>query len=64
MTPGMLDPEMIEDTAKIANEAIKDKVQVNLIINNRAGGNAPLIAEKTAERLQKEKQQRCFEPLN
>jgi hypothetical protein len=64
MTPGMLDPEMIEDTAKIANEAIKDKVQVNLIINNRAGGNAPLIAEKPAGRLQKEKQQRCFEPLN
>ena len=42
---GMLDPEMIEDTAKIVNEAQKDKVQVNLIINNRDGGNAPLIAE-------------------
>jgi len=28
MTPGMLDPEMIEDTAKIVNEAITDKVQV------------------------------------
>jgi len=41
MAPGMLDPEMIEDTAKIVNGAIKDKVQVNLIINNRAGGNAP-----------------------
>ena len=23
--PGMLDPEMIEDTAKMKNEAIKDK---------------------------------------
>lgn len=32
---------MIEDTAKIVNGAIKDKVQINLIINNRAGGNAP-----------------------
>jgi len=41
MVPGVLDPEMIEDTAKIVNEAIKDKAQVNLIINNRAGGNAP-----------------------
>ena len=58
--PGMLDPEMIEDTAKIVNEAIKDKVQVNLIINNRAGGNAPMIAEKIAERLHKEKQQGLF----
>ena len=51
---------MIEDTAKIVNEAIKDKVQVNLIINNRAGGNAPLIAEKIADRLHKEKQQMLF----
>ena len=41
MVPGMLDPEMIEDTEKIVNEARKDKAQVNLIINTRAGGNAP-----------------------
>ena len=40
----MLDPEMIEDRAKIVNEATKDKAQVNLIINNHAGGNAPLIS--------------------
>jgi hypothetical protein len=53
---GMLDPEMIEDTAKIVNEATKDKVQVNLIINNRAGGNAPIIAQKIADRLHLEKQ--------
>jgi hypothetical protein len=53
---GMLDPEMIEDSIKIVNEAIKDKVQVNLIINNRAGGNAPLIAQKIADRLHLEKQ--------
>ena len=51
MVPGIADPEMIEDTARIINEAIKDKVQVNLIFNNRAGGNAPLIAQKIAERL-------------
>jgi len=44
MVSGVLDPEMIEDTVKMVNEAIKDKIQVNLIINNRAGGNAPLIA--------------------
>ena len=60
MVPGMLDPEMIEDTAKIVNEGQKDKVQVNLIINNRAGGNAPLIAEKIADRLHKERQQGLF----
>jgi hypothetical protein len=56
MVSGMLDSEMVEDTAKIVNEALKDKVQVNLIINNRAGGNAPLIAEKIADRLSKERQ--------
>jgi len=60
MVDAMLDPEMIEDTVKIVNEAIKDKIQVNLIINNRAGGNAPLIAQKITDRLHLEKQQRLF----
>jgi uncharacterized protein (UPF0276 family) len=60
MVPAMLDSEMIEDTAKIVNEAIKDKVQVNLIINNPADGAAALISEKIAERLRKEKQQGLF----
>ena len=49
---------MIEETVKIVNEAIKDKIQVNLIINNRAGGNAPLIAQKMADKLESQKQQR------
>ena len=49
MASGMLDPEMIEDTVQIVNEAGKDKVRVNLIINNRAGGNAPLIAQEIAD---------------
>jgi hypothetical protein len=44
MIPGMLDPERIGDTAKIVNEALDDRYRVNLIINNRTGGNAPLIA--------------------
>jgi len=51
MVNGMLDPEMVEDTVRIVNDAIKHKMQVDLIINNRAGGNAPLIAQKIAERL-------------
>ena len=60
MVSGMLDPEMIEDTGQIVNEATKDKIQANLIINNRAGGNASLIAQKIADRLHKERQQRLF----
>ena len=57
---GMLDPEMIEDTVQIVNEAIKDKIRVNLIVNNRAGGNAPVIAQKIADRFHSEKQQRLL----
>ena len=60
MVSGMLDPEMIENTVKIVNEAIKDKIQTNLIINNRAGGSAPLIAQKVTDRLYSEKQQRLL----
>ncbi len=37
------------------NEAIKDRGQVNLIVNNRADGNVPLIAERFADRLHKER---------
>jgi hypothetical protein len=39
---------------------MKDKVHVNLIINNRAGGNAPLMAQKLADRLHSGRQQRLF----
>jgi len=51
MVDGMLDPGMIEDIVRIVNEAIKDKIQVNLIINNRAGGNGPIIAQMIANKL-------------
>lgn len=50
MVSGMLNLEMIEDTVKIVNEATKDKNKVNLIINNRAGGNAPMIAQEVAKK--------------
>jgi hypothetical protein len=60
----MLDPEMVEDTAKIVNEAQKDKVQVNLIINNRAGGKAPLIAKKITERPIRRSNKDCFDPVS
>jgi hypothetical protein len=60
MISSMLDPEMIEGTVKIGNEATKDKIQMNLTVNNRASGNAALIARKIAARLHKERQQRLF----
>ena len=50
MVEGMMSPRMPEETAEVMAEAIKQGVQANVIINNRAGGNAPLIAQKVAEK--------------
>ena len=55
MVDGMMNPEMIEDTIRIIMEGIKRRKRMNLIINNRAGGNAPMIAEQIAKRLQEVK---------
>ena len=60
MVPGMLDSEMIEDTAKIVNGAVKEKVQVNLTINNRAGGNSPLIAKEVVTGSIRKSSRGCF----
>ena len=48
---GLLQPEMILETVEIVKGAIEKGVLVDLIINNRAGGNAPLIAREIAEKL-------------
>ena len=50
LVDGMLQPEMVLETVEIVKTAIEKGVLVNLIVNNRAGGNAPLIAEKIAKR--------------
>ena len=50
MVEGMMSPRMPEETAEVMLEAVKQNVQASVIINNRAGGNAPLIAQKVAER--------------
>ena len=47
---GMTDPRMIEDAVLIAREAIGQDRDVMILVNNRAGGNAPLIARALAER--------------
>jgi uncharacterized protein YecE (DUF72 family) len=51
LVEGMLAPEMILETVEIVKGAIEKDVLVNLIINNRAGGNAPMIAQIIAEKL-------------
>jgi uncharacterized protein YecE (DUF72 family) len=47
---GMLPPEMILETADLMMEGINQGVVMNIIINNRAGGNAPLLAQMIARR--------------
>ena len=48
MVEGMLDPRMIEDTVDIMEAAMEQGVQADIIVNNRAGGNAPRIAREVA----------------
>jgi hypothetical protein len=50
---GMLDLEMTEDTVRTVNQALRDNTQVNRIVNTRAGGNSPLIAQAIADRFRK-----------
>jgi uncharacterized protein YecE (DUF72 family) len=49
MVDGMMNPEMVDEAVDIMRKAIEDGVQINVIVNNRAGGNAPLIAQQIAE---------------
>ena len=48
MVDGMMNPQMVDETADIMRTAISDDTKINVIINNRAGGNAPIIAQKIA----------------
>lgn len=48
LVDGMLDPRMVNDSVQIAKTAVEQDVQINIIINNRTGGNAPIIAQKIA----------------
>jgi len=42
---GMMTPGMVEQTADLMITAIEKGVTVHVVINNRAGGNAPIIAQ-------------------
>lgn len=47
---GMLQYEMVEETAELMWKGLQQKVTMNVIINNRAGGNAPMIAQHIAKK--------------
>jgi uncharacterized protein YecE (DUF72 family) len=44
----MLNSEMVRDTADLMWAAVDHGVRINIIINNRAAGNAPLIGQQIA----------------
>jgi uncharacterized protein YecE (DUF72 family) len=48
LVQGMLQPEMILETVDLMEQSVNQGVLVNVIINNRAGGNAPLLAQLIA----------------
>jgi len=55
MVDEMMNPEMIDDAIEIIKEGIRRRKKMVLIINNRAGGNGPIIAQEIAKRLQGDK---------
>jgi hypothetical protein len=50
LVEGMLQPRMIDDTVEIMRAGIGRGARIHVIVNNRAGGNAPLIARTLASR--------------
>ncbi len=50
MVDGMLSEQMVEECVELIERAIDQGVRIDVIINNRAGGNAPLIAQVIALR--------------
>lgn len=49
MVEGMLQPSMVEETVQLMQAGMAQDVDVNVMVNNRAGGNAPSIARRIAE---------------
>ncbi len=48
LADGLLQPQMIRETAGLMRHAVENSIETNILINNRAGGNAPLIAQQLA----------------
>lgn len=51
MVAGMLHESTVEDTVEIIRGVVKAGSQLYLFVNNRAGGNAPMIADRIVKRL-------------
>jgi uncharacterized protein YecE (DUF72 family) len=53
LVEGMLQPQMVRETAELMHRAIEENVETSILINNRAGGNAPMIARQVVEQFLK-----------
>jgi hypothetical protein len=42
----MISPSMIEETVGIMETSVMEDSKISIIVNNRAGGNAPMIAQR------------------
>lgn len=49
---GMLQSEIVRETVDLMRMAIEGNIETSILINNRAGGNAPEIAQKVVEQFQ------------
>jgi len=47
---GMMQNSMVEETDELMRKGLKQGLKMIVIINNRAGGNAPMIAQHVAKR--------------
>jgi uncharacterized protein YecE (DUF72 family) len=50
LVEGLLSEEMVADTAALMWAAVEQGLRVHVVVNNRPGGNAPLIAKEVAAR--------------
>jgi hypothetical protein len=50
LVEGMLQRDMVEEAAQLLWTGISQGIRMNVLINNRAGGNAPMISRQVAER--------------
>jgi uncharacterized protein YecE (DUF72 family) len=51
LVPGMLSEQMLDEAEAIMRRTVAQGLRVTVIVNNRAGGNAPLIAQKLVEKV-------------
>lgn len=49
MKEDMINDQMVEETVKLIQEGANQDIKINVIINNRYGGNAPIIAQYIAK---------------